>query len=210
MQAYEAMLAHFGPRHWWPGDTPFEVMVGAILTQNTNWKNVEKAIANIKAADLLDPRALIKAGPARIAGLIRPAGYYNIKAARLLNFLRYYVERFGGDSRQMSRAKLPALHEELLAVKGIGKETCDSILLYALGKPVFVIDAYTKRILMRHSLCDEEATYDDLQELFTDALDEDVKLFNEYHALIVETGKSYCRKAPRCDACPLKSWNRPS
>lgn len=204
---FDRMFRHFGPRGWWPGDTPFEVMVGAILTQNTNWKNVEKAISNIKAERLLSPKKLLDLHTMKLAALIRPAGYYRLKAGRLKNYLRYFVDRYDGDAQKMSARPAEELRAELLSVKGIGPETADSILLYALDKPVFVIDAYTKRILARHAICAEEATYDELQEIFVDAFDRDAEFFNEYHALIVETGKDFCRKDPRCGECPLRGWN---
>ncbi|MBN1283347.1 MAG: endonuclease III domain-containing protein [Proteobacteria bacterium] len=207
MDGFRLMLERFGPRGWWPGETPFEVMVGAILTQNTNWKNVEKAIANLKREGVLDPQELLDLSPARLASLIRPAGYFRVKAKRLRSFLKYFVENYEGNARKMAKRELPKLREELLAVNGIGPETADSILLYALKKPVFVIDAYTKRILSRHGLCAEEDTYDDLQALFMDRIEGDIPLYNEYHALIVETGKDYCRTNPRCEECPLNGWN---
>jgi len=201
------MLTRFGPRGWWPGQTPFEVMVGAVLTQNTNWKNVERAIGNLKEADALSPEAMLAMSPARLASLIKPAGYFRVKAKRLRNFLKYFVESYDGSARRMARRELAELRPELLAVNGVGPETADSILLYALKKPIFVIDAYTKRILSRHGLCAEEDAYDELQELFMDRLAEDVPLYNEYHALIVETGKDFCRTKPRCQDCPLNGWN---
>lgn len=204
---FEKMLAHFGPRRWWPGETPFEVMVGAILTQNTNWKNVERAINNLKKAKVLDPKKLYSLHPASLASLIRPAGYYRVKANRLRHFLKFFIEEYGGDHKKMSKVETGALREKLLAVNGIGPETADSILLYALEKPVFVIDAYTKRILMRHAFCSEDDGYGELQDFFMDRLPKNVKLYNEYHALIVEAGKNYCRTKPLCEACPLKGWN---
>jgi len=207
MTAFKRMFKHFGPRGWWPGDTPFEVMVGAVLTQNTNWGNVERAIANLKSEGVLDPESILKLHPSTLQRLIKPAGYFRVKAKRLSNFLKYFVDNYGGCDRKMARGELPALREELLEVNGIGPETADSILLYALKKPVFVIDAYTKRILSRHGLCAEDDTYDDLQALFMDRLPPDVPVYNEYHALIVETGKEYCRTRPRCDECPLNGWN---
>lgn len=207
LDGFERMFAHFGPRHWWPGETPFEVMVGAILTQNTNWKNVERAIANLKDARLLEPHKLLDLNPARLGLLIRPAGYFRVKALRLRHFLKFFVERYNGSVAKMRKCPAESLRQELLSVRGIGPETADSILLYALGKPVFVIDAYTKRILTRHALCAEDDGYNDLQELFMDRLSPDVKLYNEYHALIVETGKDYCRTKPICDTCPLNGWN---
>lgn len=206
-EAFDRLLAHFGPRHWWPGETPFEVMVGAILTQNTNWKNVELAIAHLKTAGVLSPHAMLQLSPEILSELIRPAGYFRVKASRLQSFLRYFVECYDGDVEQMLPRSLATLREELLAVRGIGPETADSILLYALGKPIFVIDAYTKRVLTRHALCNEEDGYAELQELFLGALPSDVALFNEYHALIVELGKTFCRPKPQCQGCPLQGFN---
>lgn len=207
MDGFERMLSRFGPLQWWPGDTAFEVMVGAILTQNTNWKNVERAIANLRAANLVDPHRMLALQPEALAELIRPAGYFRIKAGRLRSFLRYFVDNYGGSVPRMATRGLPELREELLDVKGIGPETADSILLYALEKPTFVIDAYTKRMLLRHGLCAEDEGYYGLQEIFTDMLPADVPLYNEYHALIVEVGKEYCRTNPRCADCPLNGWN---
>lgn len=201
------MFSHFGPRRWWPGETPFEVMVGAILTQNTNWKNVERAIARLKTERVLDPHKLLNLHPATLASFIRPAGYFRVKTKRLRSFLKFFLERYGGSIGRMSGASTAGLRDELLSVNGIGPETADSILLYALNKPIFVIDAYTKRILNRHSLCAEDDCYCDLQDLFMDRLPADTKLYNEYHALIVETGKDFCRTRPLCDGCPLNGWN---
>lgn len=207
MLAFKRMLKRFGPRGWWPGETPFEVMVGAILTQNTNWGNVEHAIDNLKAENVLDPEMMLSLHTATLQRLIKPAGYFRVKAKRLTSFLKYFVERYSGCDRRMAKGDLPALREELLSVNGIGPETADSILLYALKKPSFVIDAYTKRILSRHGLCSEDDGYQELQELFMDRLPPDVPVYNEYHALIVETGKEYCRTKPRCKECPLNGWN---
>ncbi len=204
---YEKMFAHYGPRHWWPGETPFEVMVGAILTQNAAWRNVEKAIANLKAENLLDPKKLYALPPARLALLIQPAGFFRLKTKRLRNFLKYFLDRYEGDVDQMKQVSTEQLRTELLEVSGIGPETADSILLYALEKQTFVIDAYTKRILNRHYLCTEEAGYEELQEMFTDNLKADVPLYNEYHALLVNIGKDFCRPKPRCEQCPLNNYN---
>jgi endonuclease-3 related protein len=200
---YRLLYRHFGPQHWWPGETPLEIMVGAVLTQNTNWENVEKAIANLKAADLLDLRRLAEFPTGYLAELIRPSGYYNLKAARLHNLLRAITAEH--DSLEsFFAADLGSLREKLLSVKGIGPETADSILLYAGGFPTFVIDAYTHRLLLRHGLIWEETDYHEMQELFLGELPEDVAMFNEFHALIVKVGKEYCRKSrPRCTACPL-------
>lgn len=208
LEGFSRMLAHFGPLNWWPGETPFEVMVGAVLTQNTNWGNVERAIANLKAARVLHPKKLLELHPNALAKLIRPAGYFRVKTVRLRNFLKYFVERYGGSAKRMAARPLNELREDLLAVSGIGPETADSILLYALDKPVFVVDAYTKRILSRHGLCAEDDDYHALQEYFTDRLPEDVPLYNEYHALIVNCGKHFCRTKPRCSECPLDGWSR--
>ncbi len=200
---YNLLFDSYGPQHWWPGDGPFEVMVGAILTQNTNWSNVERAINNLKNAGLLDPASLNRISEKRLAELIRPAGYFNIKARRLKAFLEYFVEEYHGEPERMKKEALDTLRSELLNVKGIGPETADSILLYALDKPIFVIDAYTKRVLLRHGLIDESADYSDSQEIFHRALPRDVSLFNEYHALFVKVGKEQCRPRPRCEGCPL-------
>lgn len=203
LSIYNTLFAYYGPRHWWPGDSPFEVAVGAILTQNTNWSNVEKAIANLKQENLLSPAALHALPGERLAALIRPAGYFNVKAERLKAFLDFLAGRYQRSMSKMRRQSVDLLRQELLGVKGIGPETADSILLYALDKPVFVIDAYTKRVLSRHGIMDGAASYDDCQGLFHRALERDVRLFNEYHALFVMVGKDFCKPSPRCDRCPL-------
>lgn len=207
IEGFDRLLKYYGPRKWWPAESPFEVMIGAILTQNTNWKNVEQAIERIRGAGLMVPHLLHGCAPDYLAELIKPAGYFRVKTVRLKNFLKYFIDSYGGDIERMKRASLEKLREELLAVSGIGPETADSILLYALEKPIFVIDSYTKRILSRHALCAEDDCYDDLQAIFMDRLDSDVKLFNEYHALIVECCKEFCRKVQLCEGCPLKGWN---
>lgn len=200
---YEKLYGRFGPRHWWPAETPFEVMVGAVLTQNTSWANVEKAICNLKGRGLLGPERLNSIPLSRLAEFIRPSGYYNIKAKRLKSLVSFLMRDFKGDIALMRRLEMEALRKELLRVHGIGPETCDSIMLYALNKPVFVIDAYTKRIFSRCGLAKEDVTYDGLQRLFTEALPRSVKLYNEYHALIVQLGKEVCRKRPKCNLCPI-------
>lgn len=203
-ELYERMYDRLGPQGWWPGDSPFEVMVGAVLTQNTNWKNVERAIDNLKGAGLLAPEKLVDLPTGLLAEYIRPAGYYNIKAGRLHNLLGAIAQTHDGDLDTFLAQPLPELRQQLLAVKGIGPETADSILLYAAGQPVFVVDAYTHRILSRHQLIDEDAGYSDIQELFMDNLEADPQLFNEYHALLVRVGNRFCKKQrPDCDACPL-------
>jgi endonuclease-3 related protein len=202
---FDVLLAHYGPPKWWPAESPFEVMVGAILTQNTSWKNVEKAIHNLKVYELLDPRKIHDLDQDTLAMAIKPAGTYNLKAARLKGFVAWFLERFGGDLDRMKQASPDRLREELLEVKGIGPETADAILLYALEMPVFVVDAYTHRLLTRHNLALEEASYDDLKEVFERALPRDPKLYSDFHALIVSVGKDFCRPKAKCDECPLKS-----
>jgi len=200
---YKILYQTFGPQHWWPGDTPFEVMVGAILTQNTAWKNVEKAINNLKEKKLLSPEAIYNTSVQEIAEIIKPSGFFNIKARRLKSFISSFVENYGRNIKNMKRNK--NIREELLSISGIGKETADSILLYALDMPVFVVDAYTKRVLLRHNIINASASYDEIQSLLTKSIPRDVKIYNEYHALIVRLAKEYCRKNPLCDNCPLNS-----
>ncbi len=201
---YKKLYACFGPQHWWPGETPFEVAVGAILTQNTNWSNVEKAIANLKNNKVLNPMALHDMSHDRLAGLIRPAGYFNIKAKRLKNFVGLLINEYHGSMSKMKREDLGSVRKKLLFVNGIGPETADSIILYALEKPVFVIDAYTKRVLSRHNILDHDESYDTFQGLFHLKLREDISLFNEYHALFVRLAKENCRTKPLCSGCPLE------
>lgn len=202
---YSALLAHFGPQNWWPGDSPFEVMVGAVLTQNTNWSNVNRAITNLKNDDLLSFEALSALPEGMLAEKIRPSGYYNLKARRLKNLLALIsAEAPSGDLDSFLGQDTGQLRSKLLSVKGIGPETADSILLYAGQKPVFVVDTYTYRMLTRHGFIGEETDYYEMQDLFMDTLERDVALFNEFHALIVCLGKDYCRKSkPRCQECPL-------
>ncbi len=201
---YQKLYTAFGPQQWWPGDTAFEVIVGAILTQNTAWINVEKAICNLKKAKLLNPKRLHDLSHAELAQYIRPAGYFNIKAKRLKHFLNYLFDNYGGRLDRMFRKRTDALRRELLSVNGIGPETADSILLYAGSHPVFVADAYTKRVFSRHQIIKEGADYHDIQKLFMDNLPHDIKMFNEYHALIVRVGKGFCRNSkPLCSRCPL-------
>jgi len=202
---YQAALKKLGPQGWWPGDTPFEICIGAILTQNTNWKNVEKAIQNLKTRNLLTPKKLYAVSLEELASLIRPAGYFNIKAKRLKNFLKFLVEEYDGDLEKMFEGRLETLREKLLSVKGIGPETADSILLYAGQKPIFVVDAYTKRIFLRHELLSDEADYHEIQRYFMDHLTD--QIFNEFHALIVNIGKSWCKsKQPDCEHCPWREY----
>jgi len=201
---YKDLLDHYGPQRWWPAETPFEVMVGAILTQNTAWTNVEKAIRNLKSYGLLDPLKLHEIDQDTLALAIRPAGYFNVKAARLKSFMAWFVTRYGGEVERLKQIPAQRLREQLLEVKGIGPETADSILLYALELPTFVADTYTYRLLTRHGLLSEEAGYEDMQEFFEKNLPRDRALFNEFHALIVAVGKEFCRPKARCEQCPLR------
>lgn len=201
---YDLLNSYFGDLNWWPGETPFEITVGAILTQNTNWKNVERAIENLKRNGLLNPIGLLGAGEERLAELIRPSGYYHIKVKRIKNFIRFLFKEYDGELEKMFREELFALRGKLLGVNGIGEETADSILLYAGGKPVFVVDAYTRRILIRHNLISEKARYGDVQSFLMDNLPIEARLFNQYHALLVNAGKRFCKKIPLCEECPLK------
>jgi endonuclease-3 related protein len=203
-EIYQLLYDAFGPQHWWPGDTRIEIITGAILTQNTNWTNVEKAINNLKAADCLSAEKIHRLELSQLAELIRPAGYFNIKAKRLKNFLDLLFENYNGQLTNLESLNTEQFREELLAVKGIGRETADSILLYAFNRPVFVVDAYTARITIRHRLIEPDADYEQLRYLFESNLPEDIQLFNEYHALLVRTGKDFCRPKARCPACPLE------
>jgi endonuclease-3 related protein len=202
---YRTLYEAYGPRHWWPGETSFEVMVGAILTQNTSWNNVERAIQCLKGRGVLTIDGIYHLKRSELASLIKSSGYYRIKADRLKTFVDFLFKDYDGDIEKMGEESLPVLRQRLLAVKGIGPETADSILLYGLGKPIFVVDAYTKRVLSRHRMVSEKASYEEIQGLFMNHLPHDKRLFNEYHALFVYLGKRVCKKIPRCDICPLKS-----
>jgi endonuclease-3 related protein len=207
MGYYDAMSQRLGPMNWWPAKTPFEVIVGAILTQNTAWTNVEKAIKNLRKERLLTQTAIEKVSVARLARLIRSSGYFRQKAKKLKVFVRFTRSEFGGSLKRMFSVPTAELREKLLAVHGIGPETADSILLYAGNHPVFVIDAYTRRIMTRHDMTHEKAAYDEVRALFENSLPRDAKLYNEYHALIVNTGKNWCRtKNPNCLDCPLGAF----
>lgn len=204
MQVYLRLLDFFGPQHWWPGETPFEIVVGAVLTQNTNWQNVCKAIDALKEAELLTFEKMVMLTPEQIAPYIRSAGYYNLKARRLHNLLAMINEQYEGVLEFLFADDLESARHNLLLVKGIGPETADSILLYGGNMPTFVVDTYTHRVFSRHHMLDEEMDYYGIQQEFVDHLDQDVALYNEYHALIVAVGKDYCKKSkPLCDACPL-------
>ncbi len=202
---YDALFAAQGPQHWWPGRAPFEIIVGAILVQNTSWTNVATAIEHLRRAKLLTPRAIEKISAARLQRLIRSSGYFRQKTKKLKAFVRFLRREYQGSLSKMSRAPTQPLRDQLLAIHGIGPETADSILLYAAKHPVFVIDAYTRRILERHGHPHARLGYEDVRQLFERNLGPDVALYNEFHALIVHTGKHFCRpRDPRCGECPLK------
>ncbi len=200
---FDRLLAAHGPQGWWPADGHFEMMVGAVLTQNTAWTNVERAILRLADAGLLEPRPLLDAPVERLAEAIRPAGYFNVKARRLQAFTRWYID--AGGFEPLARVDTGTLRSRLLAVHGIGPETADDILLYAFERPVFVIDAYTRRIIGRVGHDVEGLAYEALRALFERELPADVALFNEYHALIVRHAKTHCRKRPVCAGCPLEA-----
>jgi endonuclease III related protein len=203
--AYRILLDAFGPQHWWPGETDFEMIVGAVLTQNTSWRNVERAIENLRVADLLEPRALYAVPLAELEDLIQPAGYFRVKARRLRSLLRFLVERYDGSLEAMFAVGLPELRRQLLEVHGIGPETADSILLYAGRLPSFVVDAYTHRVFARHGWIDFDADYHQIQDYVQGELPQYVPMYNEFHALLVRLGKDYCRKSdPKCADCPLR------
>lgn len=202
---YTKLFTCFGPQRWWPGESPFEVIVGAILTQNTNWKNVEKAINNLKRKNLLNPKRLYRVSLKRLASSIKPTGYFNIKAKRLKYFLDVLFNSYDGNLKNMFSFDTPILRQILLDIKGIGEETADSILLYAAQRPIFVVDAYTKRIFLRHGMIKQKDSYRQIQDLFMNNLNKDMKLFNEYHALLVKLGKDICiKRNPKCNFCSLK------
>jgi len=201
------MLDALGPSHWWPAATPFEVAVGAVLTQNTNWGNVERAIANLKAGGGFEARALAALPDEVLAERIRPAGYFRLKARRLKNLLTMLVRECDGDITGLAGQDMETIRGKLLAVSGVGPETADSILLYALGYPSFVVDAYTARICQRHGLTPEDAGYEELRTFFMDGLPDDVSLYNEFHALLVRVGNAWCRpRVPQCRECPLERF----
>ncbi len=202
-EIYRRLFDAYGHQRWWPGETPFEVMVGAVLTQSAAWSNVEKAINNLKTADLMSPGALRDKSPDEIAGLIRSSVYYNVKARKLKALVEYIGNACKDDLDDLFEKNTARLREELLEVWGVGEETADSIILYAAGKPVFVIDAYTRRIMDRLGIRPENDTYASWQSLFMSNLPADVALFNEYHALLVRLGKETCRPRPLCSECCL-------
>jgi endonuclease-3 related protein len=200
---YELLMAAYGPRQWWPAESPFEVCVGAILTQNPSWRNVEKAIANLKREGILSPRGMNDTDTVLLAEIIRPAGFHNVKSRRLKSFVAWLLAKSGGDVPSLFLGQRPVLRAELLALPGIGPETADAILLYAGQQPSFVVDAYTRRLFSRLGLVRGVVGYEELRTLFMVNLPADVPLYNEYHALIVEHCKVVCRKKPCCRECPL-------
>lgn len=205
MDIYEHLYRAFGPQHWWPGQTRFEIIVGAILTQNTSWTNVAKAIANLKGAGRLEPEKLHALEAVGLEPLIRPAGYFRLKAKRLRNFTQWLFDDYAGSLDALDDVETRRLREELLGISGIGPETADSILLYALERPVFVVDTYTARVMVRHQLIEPDVNYEQLQYLFESNLEPDVAFFNEFHALLVHVGKDHCKPKPKCPPCPLNA-----
>jgi endonuclease-3 related protein len=203
-QIYSFLLETYGPQHWWPADTPFEVMLGAVLTQNTSWSGAEKAITELRSLTALNPLGITTLSNEEIEQAIRPSGYYRQKTDRIRTLCLYCLEKYEGDVEQMKTASTDQLRKELLSLSGIGPETADSILLYAFGRPVFVVDAYTVRLCSRLGLCDGAAKYDIVQSTFMEGLKPDATLYNEFHALIVHHSKTHCRKtSPQCIDCVL-------
>jgi len=209
LEIYQRLLSRFGPRDWWPAQAPFEVMVGAILTQNTSWRNVERAINNLRKAGALSPKKLSEIGLEKLEELIRPSGYFRQKAVRLKIFLEFYLAHpISGSIKKMKKIESGKMREMLLSVKGIGPETADSILLYALDKPVFVVDAYTRRIFSRLGLVPEKIGYEELRAFFETDLPKDAALYNDYHAQLVALGNQYCKKRALCKECPLLDFGK--
>lgn len=204
-EIYKRLRDRYSKQDWWPSESRFEIIIGAILTQNTNWLNVEKAIKNLKDANMLTTEKMYHCNRETLAELIRPSGYYNIKTKRIKNFLKWLFENYDGKIEALESLETSYLREELLSIKGIGNETADSILLYGLEKPTFIVDSYTARMLGRHGLIDSYYGYKDIKELFESNLSKDAKLYSEFHALIVTLGKKHCKKRPICVGCPLES-----
>jgi endonuclease-3 related protein len=202
--AFDVLYSALGPQDWWPGESPFEVMVGAILVQNTSWRNVARALQKIKDEDLLEPDRLYALPEEELAEILRSVGYYRIKARRLRNLLRVIVEEFGGSVERLLSLETHALRETLLAVSGVGPETADSIVLYAAQKPSFVVDTYTHRIFARHGWIDYASGYYEIKDYCESELPQEVQVYNELHALLVHVGHHWCKKVPRCDECPLR------
>lgn len=197
---YDQLFAHYGPQNWWPADSAFEMIVGAVLTQNTSWLNVEKALEQLRTADALNPSEIARMTPEKLAELIRPAGFFNQKAEYLQIITQFYLHQMD----QFADQPLDDFRKALLSLKGVGPETADSILLYACHRPIFVVDAYTRRIFSRLGFIERSASYQQIQKFFHTHLEPDVNLFNEYHALIVIHAKQHCKTKPDCAACPLR------
>lgn len=206
MEIYNTLSQFYGPTGWWPGDSPFEIAIGAILTQNTAWTNVEKAIDNLKRGKLLEPHKIIQCDRIQLEQAIRPSGYFRQKVERLIIFCKFLIEKYDGKIENMLHKDTTYLRKELLNIKGIGPETADDILLYACEHLIFVVDAYTRRIFSRHGILDENLKYEEIQNYFHEHLTKDVHIYKEYHGLIVWTGKDYCRKEPKCSQCPLNKY----
>ncbi|RKX72698.1 endonuclease [candidate division TA06 bacterium] len=205
IKLYNILYKYFGPQNWWPGDTIDEIIIGAILTQNTSWKNVEKAINNLKKADILSLYKIYYGDKEKIIEAIKPSGFYNQKYNTLKNISTLFFRNYKHSYENILRNDISSIKKNILSVKGIGNETCDSILLYAFKKPTFVVDTYTVRILLRHNLIDIKDKYNDVKKLFSDSLESNIELYNEYHALLVRIGKEYClKKDPLCNKCPIK------
>lgn len=201
---YTSLLNHYGPQKWWPAENELECILGAILTQNTSWKNAEKAIINLKKSGCMSLETLKKISLERLSYLIKPSGFYNQKATRIKDIVHFILKNYEGSLKKMKSENGDSLRQKLLSINGIGPETADSILLYAFEKPFFVVDRYTYRLLRRHRLIHDDIHYSEIQDLFTSSLEKKTKLFNEYHALIVKLGKEHCRKKPHCSGCPLE------
>jgi endonuclease-3 related protein len=204
LRLYDRLHRRYGPQRWWPARARFEIVVGAILTQNAAWRNAERAIARLRAAGALDVQTVLRLPSARLAALLRPSGTFRVKARRLRAFAAHVTRRHGGRLARLLALPLPALRDELRGIPGVGPETADAIALYAAGRPIFVVDAYTRRILARHRLVASDADYAAVQALLMTHLPHDPALFNEFHALLVRVGKEHCRTRPRCQGCPLR------
>ncbi|HTY92018.1 MAG TPA: endonuclease III domain-containing protein [Methanocella sp.] len=207
LEIYRLLRNRFGHRNWWPADSSFEVIIGAILTQNVAWNNASKAIDGLKRANMLEPLALNERAAEEIAPLIKPSRFYNMKAMKIKNFMDFYYREYGGDLSVMSAESPAVLRKKLLAVKGLGQETADCILLYACGMPIFVVDAYTKRILQRYGIFKKEPSYEEAQRYFTENLPRDIELYNDFHAQIVQLGNCVCKTRPLCGSCPIAAVN---
>jgi endonuclease-3 related protein len=205
IKIYGRLLFQYGNRNWWPGETPFEVMIGAILTQSVSWKNVKTAIDNLKREGILDPDRLYKTEMAKLTPLIKSTRFYNQKAKKIQQFLKFYSIEYDFDLHSMSIEETSLLRTKLLSINGLGEETVDSILLYACNKPIFVVDAYTKRIFSRYGLINEDMSYGSIQEFFMRNVPEDIQIYNDYHAQIVLLGQSVCKRDPKCESCPIRN-----